>query len=237
MIETVVSLQPAFILHHRNFRETSLIINVLTRDFGKLAILAKGVKKPKSRLGPYLRPFTPVLLSFAGKSDLKTLTQIESWQVAPELKGLALYSGYYLNELIAYFLHNFDPYPEIFRLYHDTLCELASTSELEHVLRVFEINLLDHVGYGLQFDFDSHHQKPVAAEKKYVFHADSGPVETEHGDIAGGTLLAMAARSFNNGNTLAEAKKIMRTAIDFHLNGKKLKSRAVISKILKHSST
>ncbi len=234
MIDNVVSLQPAFILHYRNFRETSLIAEVLTRDFGRFAVVAKGVRTPKSKLGPYIRPFVPVLLSFAGKSDLKTLTHIEPWQSAPKLNDLALYSGFYINELVTYFLHSFDPHPEVFLLYQNTLSELSNTLELEPVLRVFELNLLTQIGYGLQFDVDTL-QQPVSPNKKYYFNADLGPVESELGDFSGSTLLALEARSFPNTATLTEAKKIMRSAINFHLNGKPLKSREVISKILKHS--
>lgn len=234
MIDNVVSLQPAFILHYRNFRETSLIAEVLTRDFGRFAVVAKGVRTPKSKLGPYIRPFVPVLLSFAGKSDLKTLTHIEPWQSAPKLNDLALYSGFYINELVTYFLHSFDPHPEVFLLYQNTLSELSNTLELEPVLRIFELNLLAQIGYGLQFDVDTL-QQPVSPNKKYYFNADLGPVESELGDFSGSTLLALEARSFPNTATLTEAKKIMRSAINFHLNGKPLKSREVISKILKHS--
>ncbi|GAB4279323.1 MAG: DNA repair protein RecO [Methylomicrobium sp.] len=236
MNEFTVLLQPAYILHYRQFRETSLIAEVLTRDFGRLALLAKGVRNPKSKFAPLIRPFIPVLLSFTGRSELKTLTHIESSQNAPELHGIALYCGFYLNELLGFLLHAFDPHPEIFHLYEQTLSALSNSSEQEHILRRFEINLLSHIGYGLQFDYDNRNQRPVSAQKHYAFDAESGPVEDEGGLFAGNTLLAMANQTFDDTQILIEAKKIMRTVIDFHLNGKKLKSRAVISKILQQNS-
>lgn len=234
MIDTVVSLQPAFILHQRNFKETSLITEVLTRDFGRLAALAKGVRTPKSKLSPFIRPFVPVLLSFTGKSDLKTLTHIEPWQTAPELRHLALYSGFYINELVAYFLHPFDPHPDVFLLYQKTLNELSNAAALEPVLRTFELNLMTQVGYGLQYAVD-HLQQPVSSDKKYAFDPELGAVESEQGDFSGSTFLALEARSFPDRKTLTEAKIIMRSAINFHLNGKPLKSREVLSKIIQHS--
>lgn len=234
MIETVVSLQPAFILHSRNFRETSLIADVLTRDFGRLSVLVKGAKQPKSKLGPLIRPFVPVLISFIGKSELKTLTLIEPRLKAPALQDLALYCGFYINELIASFLHPFDPHPEVFLLYQSTLSELSTTKELEKILRLFELDLLSHVGYGLQFDLDDQN-RPVLPDTKYYFDTASGPRASEEGNITGSTLLAIKSRSFTDNTVLGEAKKIMRSAINYHLNGKALKSREVISKILKHS--
>ncbi|MGR9117650.1 MAG: DNA repair protein RecO [Gammaproteobacteria bacterium] len=233
MAETIVHLQPGYILRHQPYRETSLIIDVLTRDFGVVSILAKGVRKPKSKIAALLRPFQPLYLSYRGRTELKTLTHAEAVHVSIPLQGMSLYCGFYINELIANFLHKFDPYPEVFQLYQQCLVEMAENIQIERVLRIFELNLLISIGYGLQLDFDSQNNKPVAATKRYFFNADYGPVEDEDGDIAGQTLLALQTRNFPDTETLAEAKKLMRTAIDFHLQGKPLKSREVIAKILK----
>lgn len=226
-------LQLGYILRHWAYRETSLIVDVLTRDFGRLSLMAKGVRKPKSKTAALLRPFQPLRLSYRGRAELKTLTHVEALAEACPLQGVALYCGFYVNELIGHFLHPFDPHPEVFHLYRSCLAELSEHSEIERVLRNFELNLLLNVGYGLQLDFDSEHRKPVSAAKKYFFGVDSGPVEAENGDITGHTLLALQNRKFEDPETLFEAKKIMRRVIDFHLQGKPLKSRAVIGRILK----
>lgn len=233
MIETVVHLQPGYLLQHRPYRETSLILDVLTRDFGRVSILAKGVRKARSDKAGLLRPFLPLQLSFRGRAELKTLTHVELSEVSLSLQGLSLYCGFYVNELIGHFLDKFDPHPEVFQLYRDCLRNLSENTEIERVLRIFELNLLISVGYGLQLDFDQRHNKPVMAGKKYFFHADAGPVEAESGDVSGRTLLALQTKTLTDSETLAEAKKFMRTVIDFHLQGKPLKSRAVIARILK----
>ncbi len=224
-------LQPGYILQHRPYRESSLIIEVLTRDFGKISILAKGVRKPKSKVAALLRPFTLLSLSYLGRSELRTLTQVELVQTSPPLPGLALYCGFYINELTGHFLHKYDPHPEVFQLYQACLVQLSENSAIEPVLRNFELNLLDNVGYGLSLAFDEQHRRPVSTAKKYIFSADSGPVEALNGTVAGQTLLALHTRTLIGSETLAGAKKLMREVIDFHLQGKPLKSRAVIAKI------
>jgi len=232
MTETVVHLQPGYLLQHWPYRETSLIIDVLTRDFGRVSILAKGVRKSGSKTAAVLRPFLPLQISYRGKAELKTLTYVEPVQVSSPLQGVPLYCGFYVNELIGHFLHKFDPHPEVFQLYRECLAQLSENLEIERILRIFELNLLISVGYGLPLDFDERHKKPVSASKKYFFNADCGPVEAEDGDIAGQTLLALHTRTFTDSETLAAAKKFMRMVIDFHLQGKPLKSRAVIARIL-----
>ena len=105
MTDSAVYLQPAFILQQRKFRETSLIIDVLTRDFGRVSLLAKGVRKAKSKTAGLLQPFIPLTLSYFGKTELKTLTDVEITQPFIQLQGLALYCGFYVNELVGCFLH------------------------------------------------------------------------------------------------------------------------------------
>ena len=233
MNETVVNLQPGYILQHRPYRETSLIIDVLTRDFGRVSMLAKGVRRSGSKYAGLLRPFFALQFSYRGKGELKNLTYVEGGGVSWPLQGVPLYCGFYTNELIDHFLHKFDPHPEVFQLYRDCLEALAANAEIECVLRWFELDLLVSVGYGLQLDFDGQHKKPVTAAKKYFFDADGGPVEAENGDVSGQTLLALHTRTLTDAETLAEAKKVMRAVIDFHLQGRPLKSRAVIARILK----
>ncbi|MEY3882498.1 MAG: repair protein RecO [Pseudomonadota bacterium] len=121
MTDNAVYLQPAFILQQRKFRETSLIIDVLTRDFGRITILAKGVRKAKSKTAGLLQPFMPLSLSYFGKTELKTLTTVEISKSFEHLQGLALYCGFYVNELITCFLHKYDPHPEVFELYEECL--------------------------------------------------------------------------------------------------------------------
>ena len=234
MSDTVFHSQPAYILHQRHYRESSLIIDALTRDLGRIALIAKGVRKAKSKTVGLLRPFAALSLSFIGKSDLKTLTDVEGIGLPDELSGLALYCGFYINELVCHFLHKDDPHPEVFQDYRHCLSGLAQGIQVEAPLRTFELNLMDHIGYGINLSYDLIHQKPVALNKKYRFNKEAGLVEDTEGSFTGFALLAMEQRNFENPQTLIEAKLLMRTVIDNHLQGKQLKSRSVINSIVKH---
>jgi DNA repair protein RecO (recombination protein O) len=233
--DTAVYLQPAFILQHRKYRETSLIIDVLTRDFGRISLLAKGVRKAKSKTAGLLQPFIPLAISYIGKGELKTLTDVEVVQPFPELKGLGLYCGFYINELVGYLLHKYDPHPEVFAYYQECLSRLPDASKIETTLRIFELDLMDNIGYGLQLQQDVSNKKPINPSKKYIFNIEQGPIEDENGPFSGKTLQAMSARDFTDSQVLAEAKILMRAAIDTHLQGKPLKSRTVINEIMKHT--
>jgi DNA repair protein RecO (recombination protein O) len=230
MTESAVYLQPAFILQHRKYRETSLIIDVLTRDFGRLSLVAKGVRKSKSKTAGVLQPFIPLLISYIGKAELKTLTNVEIAQPLVQLEGLAFYCGFYINELTTRFLHRFDPYPEVFDDYAACLLRLSSGENIDAALRLFELNLMDHVGYGMQLERDVN-GAPVNPLKHYVLDAQQGVVESVDGRFSGKVLLAIKSRKFVDPLVLVEAKILMRTVIDSHLQGKPLKSRAVINKI------
>ncbi len=270
MTESAVYLQPAFILQHRKYRETSLIIDALTRDFGRISLLAKGVRKTKSKTAGMLQPFIPLLISYFGKAELKTLTDVERSTCARqacgvqtvsedrragsgpahdihsipgdiiqplrEIKGLALYCGFYVNELIGYFLHKYDPHPEVFDYYNQCLSCLSDGANIEAALRQFELNLLEAVGYGLQLEYDDN-ENPIESFKKYDFNVgQGGAVEALTGRFSGKTLLALNSRELNDPQVLIEAKILMRTIIDVYLQGKQLKSRAVINEIIKHIS-
>lgn len=230
MTETAVYLQPAFILQQRKYRETSLIIDALTRDFGRVSLLAKGVRKAKSKTAGMLQPFIPLTISYVGKAELKTLTDVEMIQPFSEIKGLALYCGFYINELVACFLHKYDPHPEVFGYYGECLSALADGSSMEAALRLFELNLLECAGYGLQLEYDEN-EKAIESLKKYDFNVGQGSVEAVNGQITGKTLQALSVRELTDPKVLSEAKILMRIVIDVYLQGRQLKSRAVISKV------
>jgi DNA repair protein RecO (recombination protein O) len=251
MTELPVYLQPAFILQQRKYRETSLIIDALTRDFGRISLLAKGVRKAKSKTAGLLQPFVPLIISYVGKAELKTLTDVECRtgsrpvrgihsipgdiiQPFSEIKGLALYCGFYINELVSCFLHKYDPHPEVFAHYQDCLSSLTESSKIEAALRMFEFDLMDSVGYGLQLERDGN-EKPIDPLKKYLFTVGQGPVESVDGQFSGKTLQAISLREFTDPQVLSEAKILMRTVIDVYLQGKQLKSRSVINEIIKHT--
>ncbi|WP_349431434.1 DNA repair protein RecO [Methylomarinum sp. Ch1-1] len=233
MTESAVLLQPAFILQHRKYRESSLILDVLTRDHGVLSILAKGVKKRKSTTAGLLLPFAALRLSYQGHSDFKVLTACEL-NAPPQLTGLALFCGYYVNELVFHFLHKHDPCPEVYRLYHQCLQQLQDGAAIEQALRSFELKLIEDAGYALSLDCEAEGGKPVCKDRRYRYEAGVGLLGCDNGYIRGDTLQALQAGTMLDGVGLAEAKQLMRRVLDDHLQGKQLKSRAVLAKVIQY---
>lgn len=232
MAESAVYLQPAFILQHRPYRETSVLLDVFTRDFGIVTVLAKGVRKEKSKTAGILQPFSLLQLSYLDKNELKILTQAELVDCYA-LRRLALYCGFYVNELVQRFLHKHDPHVHLFFRYQACLQVLLDSDHIEQTLRYFELDLLDEVGYGIQLDAVAGGDV-VKNDRYYSFRVDAGMVEDNAGCIGGPALLALSRRSALNGPALSEAKHLMRCMLDVHLQGKPLKSRDVLAKIIRY---
>ena len=227
------SLEPAYLLHHRPFRDSSLILDVFTREHGRLSLVARGSRGGKSRLKGILRPFLPLRLSWSIKTDLGTLTGAEAAGPPAVFQGETLLSGFYLNELLLIFLHRHDPQPEIFELYSASLEALAGTSCPARELRVFEIELLRLLGYALDLATDAATGEPVADDVLYEYRADRGPVRAdgrEAGRVvcSGARLKSVAALELDDPETLRIASRLLRMAIDYHLGGRELKSRKVL---------
>lgn len=143
-------LQPAFVLHARPYRDTSLLVELLTAERGRLTVLARGVRNQRSRFNGLLVPFSPLLVSFSGKTDLQVLRQVEANGLSYNLRGNMLLSGFYLNELLIRLLQRHEPHPNVYQAYQYTLNVLADTVQPEPALRLFEKYLLVDIGYGLQ---------------------------------------------------------------------------------------
>jgi DNA repair protein RecO (recombination protein O) len=227
-----VEQQAAFILHHRPFRDTSQILDVLSREHGKLALVARGSRGPKSRLRGVLRPFMPLSMSWVQRSDLGTLTGAELHGAPLRLSGDALLSGYYVNELLLHFLHRHDPQPEIFDVYAHGITALAGQQEVAPVLRRFEIDLLRHLGYALNLEHEADSHEPLRADRYYEYRFEQGPVQVERSDgplvFSGALLTAVAAQQFSAAAVLQAANRLLREVIAFHLGGKQLQSRKVL---------
>ncbi|MGI9221000.1 MAG: DNA repair protein RecO [Woeseiaceae bacterium] len=227
-----VQQQAAFILHHRPFRDTSQLLDVLSREHGKLALVARGSRGAKSRLRGVLRPFMPLSMSWVQRSDLGTLTGAELHGAPLRLSGDALLSGYYVNELLLHFLHRHDPQPEIFDIYAQTIASLCATDDVAPCLRQFEIELLRHLGYAVNLDHEADSHSPLQAEESYEFRFEQGPVKVARTDgrlvFSGATLMAVAAQKFDDPDVLRAANRLLREVIGFHLGGKELKSRKVL---------
>jgi DNA repair protein RecO (recombination protein O) len=229
-----VELEPAFVLHHRAYRETSLIVEILGRDTGRLGLVAKGARRPKSDLRGLLQSFRPLLLSWSGRGELGLLTNAEPDGYVSRLEGTALFSGFYMNELLMRLLHRFDPHPELFDHYKAAVEALGSGKRTESVLRIFEKQMLESIGYGLVLDRDIDSGEPIHVECAYRYQADRGPVSAPEDDgagdgvhVAGETLLSLARERLEDERVLDEAKRLMRVVLRRYLGDKPLATRTL----------
>ncbi|ENO88534.1 DNA repair protein RecO [Thauera linaloolentis] len=249
-----VEQQPAWVLHTYPWRETSLIVEVFSRDHGRVALVAKGARRPYSQLRGVLMAFQPLAMDWSGGGEVKTLVRAE-WQGGqPLLTGRALICGYYLNELLVRLTAREDAHPRLFAAYADATRALGRGEPESPILRRFELALLQDLGYeaGLAHEADS--GDAVRPEARYLYIIERGPVrlealEEEHragedagmpagradlGDqpvLAGQTLLDMAADDFSRAETLAQSKLLLRMLINHTLGGQPLQSRRVLKEL------
>jgi len=230
-----VQNEPAWLLHHRPFRDSSRILDVLSRDHGRLSLVARGSRSARSKLKGILRPFLPLQLSWIIRSDLGTLTGAEMDGAPISLAGDALLSGYYVNELILNLLHRHDPQPEIYSVYRRTISNLKNPAEVTVSLRRFEMETLSLLGYALNLDHDTQTGRELDPDLRYEYCPGEGPAPA--GDrvgpmvFTGNELDAVARQEFENPETLRNAGVLLRNVIAWHLDGKELKSRKVLKEM------
>lgn len=228
-----IAEQPAFVLHSYPYRETSLVIDVLTRDHGRIALVAKGAKRPHSALRGVLQTFQPLSLSWSGKSELRTLTGAEWVGGMLPLAGDGLLCGFYANELLVKFCAREDPHPPLFQHYLVTLTRLAHGEPPVQVLRSFERVLLRETGYAMTLK-RTVARRAVEPDKLYVFDPQRG-VRDAGGDapshwpvIAGQTLLDMEEDDYHRAQTVAQSKTLMRFLLNTYLGGTPLATRQIL---------
>ncbi|WP_343670379.1 DNA repair protein RecO [Paraburkholderia heleia] len=228
-----IAEQPAFVLHSYPYRETSLIIDVLSRDHGRVALVAKGAKRPHSALRGVLQTFQPLALAWTGKGEVRTLTGAEWVGGMLPLTGDALLCGFYVNELLVKFIAREDPHPELFRHYVVTLTRLAHDEPPVQVLRAFERVLLREAGYALALN-RTVNRKAVAAEGRYVFDPERGVREasdewpSQWPRLSGQTLLDMEEDDYHRPQTVAQSKALMRFLLNTYLGGTPLATRQIL---------
>ncbi len=227
-----ITLHPSFILHSRPYRESSLLLDVFTKDYGRISLIARGVKKSRSALRPLLQAFYPLLLSWQGKSELMTLVQAECNELPLQLHHDCLLSGFYLNELLVRLLQKHDPHPDLFSLYHSTLLKLQGNELQQKYLRIFEKNLLTELGYGIQLETTVPGNKPILPDAYYHFQHEQGFRSCDSSDdishpmvFLGKRLQAFANEEFPDEETLRDAKRLMRMALARLLGHAELQSR------------
>ncbi len=225
-----VTLQPAYALHSRRFRESSLIVDFITRDQGRIAALAKGAVGGKQSRQQLLQPFSPLLIAWRGRGELPTLTSLEAAKALPKVAGRTLYCGLYVNELVLKLTERNDDHSDIFIAYSmcmQDLIEAAGDNEqLELALRRFELRLLNDLGLGLLLEVDQQGQE-IDPKAEYHYDLDAGPVLATQGEhrIMGATLCALATDEFSSDLQRVQARQLMRRIVAHHLGGRQLKSR------------
>ena len=231
-----VQLQPAYVLHHRPYRDTSRILELFTRDYGRVSVFARGARsarKAGTALTSILQPFNRLLVSWSGKGEAGQLTAAEFDGTVASLPPDRLVSGFYLNELLLKLFARYDGHPEVFALYGATLEALKVDAEGVRPLRVFEKRLLDALGYGLALEREVEIDRPLEQRYAYRYRFDQGATRIEgvaEGiDIfSGRTLVAVAREDFADPAVCAEARTLLRAALDRCLDGKELRSREVM---------
>jgi DNA repair protein RecO (recombination protein O) len=230
--------EPSFVMHSYPFRETSMIIDVFSRQHGRLAIVARGARRPKSNLRGVLMNFQPLLLSWFGKGEVRTLHSAE-WQGGqPYLQGTALMCGFYLNELLLNLLARDDPHEQLFDYYCATLHRLAHEIDHAATLRCFEKHMLQELGYALVLDREAGNDRPIQAERGYRYAVERGALldnrdVTSGMQVLGKTLLDMAADDYSDPVTAQQSKQLMRVLLNHHLGGKLLHTRELIKDLQK----
>jgi DNA repair protein RecO (recombination protein O) len=228
--------QPAYVLHTHPFRETSLIVEAFSRDHGRIALVARGARRPRSAMRGLLMAFQPLELGWFGQGEMRTLAKVEWVGGQPLLQAQALLLGYYMNELLLKLLPREDAHPALFQAYAEAVHALAAGEPSQTSLRRFEKTLLKELGYGLTLDREADSGRPVDPQKRYAYVLERGPVllgaEAGEADaFSGRALLAIAQDDYSEAETLAQCKQLMRMLIHHYLGGQRLSSRRVFMEL------
>jgi DNA repair protein RecO (recombination protein O) len=226
--------EPAFVLHTYPYRETSVIVEALTAARGRVALVARGARRPRSDLRGLLQAFQPLSLSWSGAGELKTLVRAEWRGGLPLVTGSALLCGFYLNELLLKLLPRDDAHPRLFEDYEAALRDLASGADQAPVLRRFELRLLAELGYAMPLTHEADTGRPIDPRARYYYAFERGPRTNaaepgrRYPEVGGATLLALAQHDYSAPEAAAEAKRLMREVLDYYLERRAIASRRVV---------
>ncbi len=233
--------QPAFVLHSWPYRETSLIVEAFSVEYGRIALVARGARRPRSELRGLLQAFQPLTLSWSGQAEMKTLIKAEWRGGLPLVPASALLCGFYINELLLKLLAREDAHPALFAAYEGVLAELAGGGEQAPLLRRFEVGLLAELGYALQLTREAGAGAPHRSRRERTITCSTAG-RGARGErraraprrrlVRGGTLLALAEGRYPDGETAVEAKRLMREMLDHHLEQRSMESRRVLQDLV-----
>lgn len=231
-----IEQQPAYVLHSRPYRETSMLLECLTRDHGRVGVVARGVRREKARLQrAQLEPFQLLVVDLMLRGELATLQGAEGVGAPLRLLGDAGLAGLYLNELVVRLTGRQDPQPGLFDAYESTLPRLAAGEPLAWTLRRFERDLLEAIGYGLQLAFEAESGEPVEPTQWYRYAVEQGPAPCRAGTphaLRGSDLLALLQDQPPDAAGLSALRVMMREVIRFHLGGGELRAWHVLGAVM-----
>ena len=231
-----VQLQPAYVLHHRPYRDTSRILELFTRDFGRVSVFARGARGAGGKsqsLNSMLQPFNRVLLSWSGGGEAGRLTGAEFDGAYSILPPERLVSACYMNELLLKLFARHDSYPDVFSLYAHTVEMLKTAPDPARPLRLFEKRLLEALGYGLELAVEAGNGMPIEPQQSYHYRVEQGAMRTHEGAegalvFTGAALLSLSSEDLSDASSCNDARRLLRAAIDRCLEGRELKSRQVM---------
>ncbi len=226
--------QAVYVLHTYPFKETSLVVELFAHGFGRVATTAKGARRPRSAMRGMLQSFQPMLATWSGKLELKTLHGLEWGGGLLMLQGEALMCGFYMNELLLRLLPREDPHEALFEYYSATLKTLAKEKDLATTLRRFELKLLQELGYAIPLSVDNN-SLPILEEGNYRYEAEIGAIRISNASrsqsgisLAGKTLINMEKDDYSHMQTQQQSKQLMRYLLAHHLGDKPLHTRQLL---------
>ena len=227
--------QPGYVLHTYPYKETSLIVEIFTRGFGRVALLARGARRPRSAMRGVLLSFHPLRLGWSTSTELGNLISAEWSGAFQPLAGRGLMCGFYLNELLLRLLPRDDPHEALFDFYAEALARLSAGGAQAAVLRSFEKRMLAELGYAPLLEREAASGAPVEPGRRYVYEPDRGPMPSSHSSsdlsVSGQTLLDLAADEYERPETRDEARTLLRALIGQRLHGQTLHTRAVLREL------
>jgi DNA repair protein RecO (recombination protein O) len=232
-----IESERGYVLHQRPYRETSLLVDLFTCNYGRVRCIAKGFRKPnKKGISRALFPYTEYQFNWQGRGELKTLSRADVFQAPVFLPHESSFIGLYINEILYRLLHEHDPHQTLYGDYCELMNNLTHNGLDEKVLRGFEMTLLDELGYGLVLDIDSEKGTPILAERSYHYIPEQGLREVAEGvsvkdaglksaGLNGVDIIAICQGDYSKLSTIRTAKRLTRSIIDFYLDGRQLHSR------------
>ncbi len=224
--------QPVYVLHTYPFKETSLVVELFSRQIGRVAAIAKGARRPRAAMRGMLQSFQPLVATWSGKSELRNLHGVEWRGGLHVLHGQGLICGFYLNELMLRLLPREDPHEALFEHYEDALRRLSKDEPHSLVLRCFEKRLLQELGYALPLEHEAESTTPIEPDRLYCYVVEHGPTRQITGQsgvqLHGKTLLDMARDDYSDTQTLQQSKQLMRALVSHYLGEKPLHTRQLL---------